>query len=645
MRKLLASLKGPGDLKNFSYEDLSDLSKELRHEIIEVVAKNGGHLASNLGVIELTLALLRQFSPPHDKIVWDVGHQTYAYKILTGRRDNFESLRLFQGLSGFPKTCESDYDCFNTGHSSTSVSAALGLSRGYKLQGEDRRVLAVIGDGALTGGMAFEALNDAGQSDANLIIILNDNEMSIGKNVGGMARHLGKIRLSRRYLNFKHVTGKLLSKTRPGRYLKKILDVFKHLFRYVLASDKVIFEDLGIKYYGPVDGHDIKELEMYLEAVKKIEGPVLLHVLTKKGKGFDLAEEKPDFFHGVSPFEIRGEDSAEKLKDLNDGPQSFSQAFSAKITAMAEEDDRIVAISAAMASGTGLDKFEEKYPSRFYDVGIAEQHAMTLAAGLSASGLKPVIALYSTFLQRAYDQLLHDVALQGLNLVLCVDRAGIVGEDGETHQGIYDIPLLLSIPGLRVLSPRNFSDLAHMLDFAFKDNCGPVAIRYPRGKEGELSRRPSLNPNTDEAIFLDKEKCLNIKAQVLRVGKDVSIFAEGIMCENALKAAELLSRDKIDAEVLDLRSLKPLDEETVLESGLKTGLVLILENGLASGGIGDRISDLFSGSKKRVGIIKAGVGDHPLQQGSIDELQRSEGMDYESVAERIKRALNRGINS
>lgn len=622
MDDLISRINKPADLRNFNEEELKLLAIEIRKEIIRVVSTNGGHLASNLGVVELTIALLRQYNLPEDQIVWDVGHQTYTYKMLTGRYGDFCTLRMCNGLAGFPKRCESEYDCFNTGHSSTSISAALGILRANNIKGDHSKVIAVIGDGALTGGMAFEALNDAGQSDMDLLVILNDNEMSIGRNVGGMAKHLSAIRVSKRYLNLKHRTDKILSKTSLGRFLKKILEIFKHLIRYIIRPEKVIFEDLGFKYYGPVDGHDINDLELHFAASKNIRGPVLIHVLTKKGKGYEFAENSPDKYHGVAPFEIA---NGIPLPQRNEGDEfsSFSEAFAEILCDLASEDDSIAAISAAMTSGTGLDKFEKRFPKRFFDVGIAEQHALTMAAGMACGNVKPVIAIYSTFLQRAYDQLLHDIALQDLHVVLCIDRAGIVGEDGETHQGIYDIALLRSIPGMTILSPRNYEQLRSMISYALYTKGGPVAIRYPRGGEPKNFRR--LTNERQEKIIFDET------AELLHEGNDLTIITEGIMFSYAYEALIKLQENGIKCDLLDVRIIKPLPAKQIIISAIKTKCIMTIENGINNGGLGSAVEELLSDNQILVPVIRLGVGDHPLVHGKISELFRIEGIDAAAI--------------
>ncbi|MHB1453630.1 MAG: 1-deoxy-D-xylulose-5-phosphate synthase [Saccharofermentanales bacterium] len=630
-------IKNPEDIKQLSNEDIALLESEIRKEIISVVSKNGGHLASNLGVIELTIALLRQFDFSADRIVWDVGHQTYAFKMLTGRHDGFCTLRKLSGLSGFPKRGESAYDCFNTGHSSTSISAALGILRANRIKGVHNKVIAVIGDGALTGGMAFEALNDAGQSDLDLIVILNDNQMSIGRNVGGLSKHLENIRVSKHYIGLKNKTIKILSSTGPGRMLKKLLERTKDLLKFIIKPSKVIFEDLGFKYYGPVDGHNIRELELHFEAIKNISGPVLMHVHTRKGKGYEFAEISPDKYHGVAPFEI-----ANGLPvSCNTGAagfSSFSEAFASALIGLAEQDREIIAISAAMTAGTGLDRFQQIFPDRFFDVGIAEQHALTMAAGMASEGIKPVVAIYSTFLQRAYDQLLHDIALQNLHVVICIDRAGIVGEDGETHQGIYDLSILTGIPGLTILSPRDYTELQQMLRYAIYECTGPVAIRYPRGCEScLLSSYKDQRPGTD-AI----QPYLPVPV-LLEEGNDITMVSEGVMSAETIKAASMLRNSGYTCDIIDVRTIKPLDAELILSSVKKTGRIIIAENAISINGLGTMVEDMLFTNNIQVPLQKIGVGDHPLCQGKIAELLSCEGMDADSIMHHAIRMIENPI--
>lgn len=632
MSILNEKIKNPIDIKKLSDDELNILCEEIREKIIDVVSKNGGHLASNLGVIELTIALLKEFDVNNDTIVWDVGHQTYAYKLLTGRYDEFETLRTCNGLSGFPKRCESKFDCFNTGHSSTSISAALGILRGEIIKGLNNKVIAVIGDGALTGGMAFEALNDAGQSGMDLIVILNDNEMSIGKNVGGMSKHLEAIRISKRYLNLKRKSYNILLKTGFGRWLIKIIERFKHLMRLFIRRRKVIFEDLGFQYYGPVDGHDLKDLQTHLSSIKKISGPILIHVITQKGKGYSFAENHPDKYHGVSPFEI--ENGLPGTIALDETKlKSFTEAFSCSLIRLAKKDRNICAVSAAMSTGTGLELFEKLFPDRFFDVGIAEQHALTMTAGMASVGLKPVLGIYSTFLQRGFDQILHDIALQNLHVVICIDRAGIVGEDGETHQGIYDLSLLMGVPNLTILSPRDFNELDHMLEYALYSCDGPVAIRYPKGTEPDFSEKFKNFGETENGLYTPSPV-------ILEEGNDITFVTEGIMFSEVCKAAYMLKKDGISCDIIDIRKLKPFEANIILESAKKTKRVITVENAIKINGMGSCIQNSLFENNILASVMKLGIGDYPLCQGKISELLKQEGLDANSIYNLAKSFAN-----
>lgn len=617
-------LKDPKNIKEFNKDELIQLSAEIRDEIIHTVSLNGGHLSSNLGVVELTIALLRQFDLCKDRVVWDVGHQTYAYKMLTGRFPEFCTLRKKDGLSGFPKRCESKYDSFNTGHSSTSISAALGMVRANYLKGVTNKVVAVIGDGALTGGMSFEALNDAGQSGLDLIVILNDNQMSITHNVGGLSKHLEKIRVSNRYLKLKKKIYSFLNKSKVGKCVAACMEYLKSAFRYLIRPSKVIFEDLGFKYYGPIDGHDIEEIERHLSSAKKIKGPILIHVLTQKGKGYNFAELQPEKFHGIAPFEISNGLILSSKTHNKKTYQSFSQAFGEFITEYARKDSSIATICAAMSSGTGLDNFQKEFPKRFFDVGIAEQHAITMAAGMATEGLKPIVAIYSTFLQRGYDQLLHDIALQNLHVIICIDRAGIVGEDGETHQGIYDLALLSTIPSIVILSPRNYHELNNMLHYALYSCKGPVAIRYPRGGEKEI-------PDEYEIVDYDNTDPDPIK---LRDGSDLTIITEGIMAEKGVLVCIELEKRGYSSDLIDIRKIKPLEKPLLLESIRKTNRVITIENAIKRGGLGSEIENMIFENQIQAKMLKIGVGDHPLCQGKVNELNEQEGMDASSILDK-----------
>lgn len=619
MGKLLDNIESPDDIRKLNLAELRCLADEIRCFLIERVSVTGGHLASNLGVVELTLALHSVFNTPHDKIIWDVGHQSYVHKIITGRREQFGTLRQFDGISGFPKGSESEYDCFNTGHSSTSISAALGYAKARDMMHEDYAVTAVIGDGALTGGMAFEALNDAGRSPNNLIIILNDNGMSISKNVGGFSRYLSKLRTQPIYYKAKEDFDIFLHKLPGiGKKAAKALKRAKGTIKYIVMPG-MLFEEIGLKYLGPIDGHDIGELTKVLSNAKGMKGPVFIHVLTQKGKGYCFAENKPWEFHGVSPFEIE----TGEVK-VNNGP-TYSDVFGEKITALAATDPKLVAITAAMPLGTGLEKFSKKYPERFFDVGIAEQHAVTFAAGLAKSGIKPVVAVYSTFLQRAYDQIIHDVALQKLHVIFAIDRAGLIGDDGETHQGLYDLSYLSHIPNLAILAPADYDEFNRMLDYCVLQYDGPIAIRYPRGTGKDMLTQP-VPIKYGKGVRLTK-------------GSDITIVAAGNMVEVALQTAELLLKKDIHAEVINARFVKPLDSKLILESASKTRVVAAIEDNCIKGGFGSSVLELLNENGLMIRTKLFGFPDIPIPQGSRNIIYEKFGLDAGSIARDIMKLL------
>ena len=571
---MLEKINSPEDVKKLKKEEKEKLAQELREYILETVSKNGGHLASNLGVIELTIALHSVFNTPKDKIVWDVGHQAYAHKIITGRREQFKTLRQLDGLAGFPKTSESEYDSFNTGHSSTSISAALGMARARDLKGEKNQVIAVIGDGALTGGMALEALNDVGFSKTHMTVILNDNEMSISKNIGGLNMFLSKLRTKKLYTK-SNISGKKIISKIPiiGKPIVKIVQRVKRSIKQLIIP-KMFFEDIGFTYLGPVDGHDIEQLENIMKLSKQVTGPVLMHVLTKKGKGYKIAEENPDKFHATAPFDIETGKTKKEKKD------DYSKIFGEKLIELAKKDKRIVAVTASMKDGTGLTKFAKEYPSRFFDIGIAEQHALTMAAGMAIDGMIPFVPIYSSFYQRAYDQVIHDIAMQNLPVIMCVDRAGVVGADGETHQGTLDMAFFRLVPNLTIMAPKDFRELEDMMEFAVKLN-KPVVIRYPRGGQ-------------DENIKFEKHQIIELgKAEILREGQDASIIAIGKRVADAMKMANRLKINGIEADVINVRFLKPLDEEIIKKSIEKTKNVITIEDGTKINGLGTAIEELI----------------------------------------------------
>ena len=548
--KMLEEINSPQDLKKLTLQQKKKLAEEIRNYIIEIVSKNGGHLASNLGVVELTIALHTVFNVPEDKIIWDVGHQCYVHKILTGRREEFKNLRKPNGLAGFPKSNESPADSFNTGHSSTSISAALGMARARDLQGKNNAVIAVIGDGALTGGMALEALNDAGYSKCKMTVILNDNEMSISPNVGGLNKFLGKLRTKKLYTTTNNLLKKQISSVPViGKPMVVGIQRIKRAIKQ-LVIHKMFFEDIGFTYLGPVDGHNIEELESILKTSKQVNGPVLIHVLTKKGKGYKFAEKNPDKFHAISPFNIEnGELKTPKEKD-------YSKVFGEKIVELAKENSKIVAVTASMKNGTGLADFAQEFPYRFFDVGIAEQHAVTMAAGMAKEGMIPFVPIYSSFYQRAYDQVIHDVAMQNLPVIMCVDRAGIVGADGETHQGTLDMAFFRLVPNLTIMAPKDFKEFEDMLEFAVGLN-KPVVIRYPRGGEDA-----DVKFKSHAKIELGKAEVLHEVKNLENPNKEVTIIAIGKTVSEAVKLADRMQKEEgITPEIINARFLKPFDSE------------------------------------------------------------------------------------
>ena len=612
MEDILNNITNPKDLKKLNYEDKKELAEEIRSYIIDVVSKNGGHLASNLGVVERTIALHSIFDTPKDKIIWDVGHQTYVHKILTGRKNQMKTLRRLDGISGFPKTTESEYDCFNTGHSSTSISAALGMARARDILNENYKVIAVIGDGALTGGMAEEALNDAGASKSNIIVVLNDNEMSISKNVGGISLLLGKMRTKNVYTKANEkVRIRMGNIPKVGNKIVKLTSRIKNSIKQIFIS-KMYFEDIGYTYLGPVDGNDIEAVEEILEQSKKCKGPVLVHVVTKKGKGYKLAEKNPSKFHGTAPFDKKtGEVLKAKSKD-------YSKVFGEKLVEIAKNDNRIVAITAAMADGTGLSEFKKKYPKRFFDVGIAEQHAIGMAAGMAKSGLIPVVPIYSSFYQRAYDQVIHDVCMQNLHVIMCADRAGIVGNDGETHQGLLDMASFSIVPNMTIMAPKDFKEFEQMINFAVNFN-GPILIRYPRGGEGKLKLK------CNEKIVLGE-------SELLKEGSDVTIIAIGKMVEKAVEVADEFSKIGVNAEIINARFLKPFDENKIIESIEKTKNVITIEDGFIKGGLATTVNELIAKNGIiDVNIKNCGYDDEFVKQGSVQELEQINGLDCNSI--------------
>ena len=614
-KNILETINSPADVKALSLDELKQLAEEIRQFLISVISKTGGHLAPNLGVVELSLALHRVFSTPEDKIVFDVGHQSYIHKIITGRREQFPTLRQYGGLSGFPKRSESEHDAFGTGHSSTSISAALGMAVARDLQGKDYNVVAVIGDGSMTGGMAFEALNNAGTLHKKMIVVLNDNEMSISKNVGAMSEYLYQLRTGETYNKIKHDIEGWLKNMEFGTDVLKAIRRLKGSVKYLMVPTS-IFEELGFTYLGPVDGHDLQGLTEVLQAAKKIDGPVLVHVLTKKGKGYKPAEESPNKFHGTGPFEIA---TGKKIANPN-APITYTEVFGKTLTELANEDKEIIGITAAMPDGTGMSTFAKAHPERFFDVGIAEQHAVTSAAGAAAAGLKPVAAIYSTFLQRAYDSVLHDICMQKLHVTLCLDRAGLVGDDGYTHHGVFDYAYLRSMPEMTIMAPKDENELRHMLKTAV-DYDGPVSVRYPRGSGVGVEITEPMHS-------------LPIgKAEVLREGKDVCLWAIGSMVQSALQVAAKLAEQGISAGVVNMRFAKPLDKELLLAHAAQYGKIVTLEEGVLQGGVGSAVLETLNEAKmlQQCRVLTLGIPDEFVLHGDKKLLMKDLGLDVDAI--------------
>lgn len=615
----LENINSPADIKKLSLEELDQLAVEIRQLMIEVLSKNGGHLAPNLGVVELTLAMHKVFNTPTDKFIFDVGHQAYIHKILTGRKERFNTIRTYGGLSGFPKPSESEHDAFGAGHSSTSISAALGMAAARDLQGEDYNVVAVIGDGSMTGGLAFEALNNAGDQHRKLIVILNDNEMSISKNVGAMNTYFSQLRTGETYNKIKTDLGNWLETLDCGKDVLKTLRRLKGSVKYLMVPTP-IFEELGFTYLGPVDGHNLSSVIESLETAKKVDGPVLLHVLTKKGKGYEPAEKEPNKFHGTGPFDIA---TGKKITNP-EAPVSYTDAFGKTLTHLAEQDSKVVAITAAMPDGTGLSYFAKDYPDRFFDVGIAEQHAVTMAAGMAANGLKPVVAVYSTFLQRAYDSVMHDICMQNLPVTLCLDRAGLVGDDGYTHHGVFDYAYLRSMPNMTIMAPKDENELRHMLKTALSYNA-PIALRYPRGS--------GVGVPMDQQL---KELPIG-KAEELREGRDFCIWAIGSMVPIAIKLAEKLALQDISCGVVNMRFAKPLDQNLLLEHASKYKKLVTLEEGVLAGGVGSAVLELLNEKQllQQCQVLNLALPDKFIPHGDKKLLLRDVNLDEEAILRRL----------
>ncbi len=617
---LLDKVEYPQDLKYLDILQLQELAQGLRKTIVDTVAETGGHLAPSLGVVELTIALHYVFNAPKDKIIWDVGHQAYAHKLLTGRRKSFHTLRQYGGVSGFPKRSESPYDALDTGHSSTSISAALGMATGKSIKKDDAKVVAVIGDGSMTAGLAFEGLNNAGHLRKDLIVILNDNEMSISPNVGALSSFLSRKLTSRLVTKIKKEMEAFLKRSNLGENIWSILKRSEDSLKSLLTPG-MLFEALQFEYVGPIPGHNLEVLIETLKNVREIPGPVLVHVLTKKGKGYPPAEKNPSKFHGLGPFDV---ETGKPKRSSITKPPSYTRIFSQTLIRLAEEHNDIVAITAAMPAGTGLDLFQEKFPDRFFDVGIAEQHAVTFAAGLALEGLKPVVAIYSTFLQRAYDQIIHDVCLQNLPVVFAIDRGGLVGDDGPTHHGAFDLSFLRAVPNLVVMAPKDENELQHMLYTAIEHK-GPVAIRYPRG--------------TGVGVGLDWQlrKIPIGEAELIRKGEDIALIAIGNHVATAISAAKILEAEGLKAAVVNGRFVKPLDGKTLVEQAKKCkGIVTIEENAL-TGGFGSAVLEAFADSGLTdVKVKRLGLPDRFIEHGSQDILRRQTGLDVHTV---VKNAM------
>ena len=620
MGSILNQIHSTEDIKKLDEGELKLLCKELRKFLLQKVSKTGGHLASNLGVVELTVALEYCFDLPADKIVWDVGHQAYIHKMLTGRKDQFDTLRQLDGLSGFPKPHESDCDAFAAGHSSTSISAALGLAKARDLTGGKEHVIAVIGDGSMTGGLAYEALNNAGRDHTRLIVILNDNEMSIDKNVGAMSKHLTNLRTSRQYRGWKEAVKQFRDNVpvigeSTYQALKHVRDNAK-----MLLTDGALFEQMGFKYIGPVDGHDLPDLIEMFEGVKEMNRPVLIHVKTVKGKGYSHAEERPWAYHGVGAFDLK------TGKALSKGGKSWSSVFGDNMLEIGKRNPRVAGITAAMCSGTGFEKFQQAFPKRFFDVAIAEQHGTTFAAGLAKGGITPVFAVYSSFLQRAYDQLVHDVCMENLHVVFAIDRAGIVGSDGETHQGVFDLSFLSHIPNMTVLSPKNDWELGEMLEFAVNGWDGPIAVRYPRG--------------TAETAFGEYKKPIVYgKAELIQNGEKIAILAEGHMLKAAAAAAEMLQADGYQPMLVNMRFIKPLDGEILLQAAEKCEHIVTIEDNVKMGGFGSKVLEFYGERGMQKDVLNLGFPDRYIEQGTQSQLFERYGLDAAGIYESIKKRL------
>jgi len=616
MGNLLDQIEKPNDIKKIPEEQMSALAEEIRQFLIEKISVTGGHLASNLGTVELTMALHRALDLPEDKIIWDVGHQCYTHKILTGRKDEFDHLRQFGGMSGFPKRSESDCDSFDTGHSSTSVSAGLGMVKARDLEGGKYTVVSVIGDGSLSGGLAYEALNNAAKLETNFIIILNDNNMSISESIGGMSKYLNSVRTAEGYLNLKEdVYNTLLGAPKVIAHIRRAKNSLKQLF-----VPGMLFENLGITYLGPVDGHDVQALEREIREARKVKKAVMIHVLTKKGKGYEPAERHPARFHGTEPFVIENGIPRNHRTTAN-----YQDIFSTCMCKLGERDPKVVAITAAMAEGTGLKRFRNMYPTRFFDAGIAEEHAVTFSAGLALGGLKPIFAVYSSFLQRAYDQVLEDVCLQNLPVVFAVDRAGLVGSDGETHQGIFDLSYLSSMPNMHIMAPKNKWELSDMLKFAVNFD-GPVAIRYPRGEAyaGLENFRAPIEMGKAEPIYEEK---------------DILLLAVGSMVKEAEEVRRILKDRGLHCSLTNARFVKPVDTDYIIAAAQTHPLIVTMEENVASGGFGEKVRECIDNARAEARVLQIAIPDEFVTHGKPEILMQQIVLDAQSVADRILREI------
>lgn len=615
----LEQIQNVNDIKNIDAKNYEELAQEIRDFLIHKISVTGGHLGSNLGAVELTMALHLALRLPEDKIIWDVGHQSYTHKILTGRKDGFDGLRQFHGMSGFPKRKESNCDAFDTGHSSTSISAGLGLVKARDIQGLDQTIVSVIGDGAMTGGMAYEALNNAGKLETNFIIILNDNNMSISENVGGVSKYLNNIRTADSYLDLKKGIYEALRGTPRGNNMVSGIRRVKSSFKQLVIPG-MLFEDMGITYLGPVDGHNIPALVRVIQEARRVNGAVMIHAITQKGKGYAPAERHPARFHGAEPFDVETGLPAKSRTTPN-----YTDIFSTVMCKLGDRDDKVVAITAAMPDGTGLKRFRNMYPERFFDVGIAEEHAVTFAAGLAAGGMKPVVAVYSSFLQRAYDQILHDVCIQNLPVVFAIDRAGLVGSDGETHQGIFDLSYLTSIPNMRVCAPKNKWELADMLKYAVAFG-GPMAIRYPRGE-------------AYDGLKEYREPIVCGKAEWIYRESGIALLALGSMVITAERVREKLKAEGLQVSLLNVRFVKPIDEEAVREACREHSLIVTMEENVSAGGYGEKVLKLLNDENLPTDCLQVALPDAYIEHGNVEKLKSEIGMDADSICRSIRERM------